>query len=388
MQSRSPVVNVLLVGMDQKKQNLFNMAFKMHSTVRYVVVDGASGEEPQLAFVDVDSVEGISVWDNFKKQYPNLPAILTSVDEPDFPVPFLQKPIKMETLFPLIKLVMRGEGVFDPKAKQKERDMIEQSKKEHLNAKKKKEFSGEDQQFVVRKFQRKDQLPTASLQVFNPESGLLGVLRDVCRQGKDAALVYQKQPLLVVFPAIQKILLAVPPEKLKLVCEEDNADVTIKYIDDNPAWRKSAKVSFESCLWQFAIWSGRGRLVSAVSPSTMIRLKGWPNLTRLARITDSMRLSAFMTQTTANLHILYKILRIDLTDLLDFISATYMVGLLEVSASANEQQGATAKSLGMSMGEAQGNGLQEDGIVVRQKYHSQSTGMLKRLMSRLTAKEE
>lgn len=42
----------------------------------------------------------------------------------------------------------------------------------------------------------------------------------------------------------------------------------------------------------------------------------------------------------------------------------------------------------MSIGEAQGNGLQEDGIVVRQKYHSQSTGMLKRLMSRLTAKEE
>ena len=35
----------------------------------------------------------------------------------------------------------------------------------------------------------------------------------------------------------------------------------------------------------------------------------------------------------------------------------------------------------------QGNGLQEDGIVVRQKYRAQNTGMLQRLMSRLAVKE-
>lgn len=385
MQSKSPIVNILLVGMDDKKMAVFRMAFKMHAAVRYVIVDGISGEAPQLAIVDVDGVDGMQTWNDFKQQQPDLPAIFCSVSEPTFSVPYLAKPVKVETLFPLIRAVMKGEGVFNPVVKQQEREKAEQARKEKI-ATKKKESSPDDQQFVVRKFQRKEQLPTANMEVFSAERGLLGALRKVCLQDKDVALVYQKKPLLIVFPSIQKILLAMPPDELKLICENDDTqEIMIKYIADNPAWRQSAKVSFKSCLWQFALWSGRGRLISAINPDTLIRLKGWPNLTRLAHIPDAMRLSAFMTQTTANLHILYKILRVELVDLLNFISATYTVGLLATDLNTIQAMQAT-KEDGKEENKVQGNGLQEDGIVVRQKYRSQSTGMLQRLMNRLMEK--
>lgn len=381
VQPNSPMINVLLVGMDAKKEAIFRMAFKMHAAgKRYGVADNTIS--PQLAIVDVDGAQGMSVWHDFKKEQPDLPAILSSVDEPDFAVPYLAKPIKVEVLFPLIQEVLRGGGVFDPVRKQKEREQLKQAKEEKFRDKKK-EIVEEDEQFVVRKFQRKEQLPTTRISLFDVESGLLGSLRAVCRQTQDAALIYRDKPILVVFPSIQKILLAVPPEELKKICHEDNVQITTRYIAENPTWRSNAKVSFESCLWQFAIWSAHGRLLTKITPDTMMRMKGWPNLTRLAHIPDAMRLSAFMTQTTTNLHILYKILRVELADLLNFIAANYVIGLLMTDK--REIQSVTEAE---QDGTVQGNGLQEDGIVVRQKYKSQSTGMLQRLMSRLSVKKE
>ncbi|MBO7554877.1 MAG: hypothetical protein J6T41_02760 [Neisseriaceae bacterium] len=390
MQSQLVAKNVLLVGMDDKKMAVFRMAFKMHAAVRYSIIE--QGADAQLAIVDVDGSDGVQTWHDFKSQYPDMPAIYTSVNEPEFPVHYLPKPVKIEALFPLIKATLRGEGLYNPDQKRIEREKAE-AERHRLNLERKlkeKEQGVEHQdQFVVRKFQRKEQLPTANIRKFNAEHGLLGALRVICRQNKDAALVFENKPLLVAFPAIQKILLAVSPDDLKKLCENDNAEISIKYIADNPTWRKNAKVSFESCLWQFSLWTCRGRLVSEILPDTMVRLKGWPNLTRLAHISDSMRLSAFMTQTTANLHILYKILRVELKDLLDFIAATYMVGLLAADPETIQamMQKFDSKSNSPLSEKVQGNGLQEDGIVVRQKYRAQNTGMLQRLMSRLAVKE-
>lgn len=388
-QLKSNAVNVLLVGMDAKKAAIFQMAFKMHHGVKYTIV--SENENPELAIVDVDSVDGMGIWHAFKEEYPNLPAILSSVTDPDFAVPYLHKPVKIDELFPKIRAAMKGEGLFDPEAQRKKQEQMAAIREERLARVRQKEaekgVADEQDQFVVRKFQRKEQLPTASINVFSPNEGLLGSLRVACGQQKEVALIYDKKPLLIVFPDIQRILLAVPPEKLKEICQLDKANVEVKVIKSNPSWRDNAKVSFESCLWQFAVWSARGRLIATVSPNMLLRLKGWPNLTRLAHISDAMRLSAFMNQTTANLHILYKIMRVELHDLLNFIAATYLVGLLvndpkeiqELSAAAGDD--AAGKKI-------PGNGLQEDGVVVRQKYKSHSSGMLQRLMSRLAVKEE
>lgn len=387
MQAKIPVVNILLAGMDEKKTAIFRMAFKMHGAVRYQVVESGN-DQPELAIVDVDGPSGTAVWDEFRQTYPDLPAIFSSVSEPLFRVPYLPKPVRTENLFPLIRAVMKGEGFFDPDEANFARAKAEEERQEKRQARlarAKQDAEGnddDDEQFVVRRFQRKEQLPTARIKLFSADVGLLGALRAACAQNKDVALVYQDKPLLIVFPSIQKILLAIAPNDLKELCEQDEeVKVTTKFIADNPEWKRKAKVSFESCLWQFAVWTCRGRLLSAIKPDTLIRLKGWPNLTRFARIPDSMRLSAFMTQTTANLHILYKILKVELIDLLNFIAATYMIGLLVPDAQM------TGQGVVSGDNKVQGNGLQEDGIVVRRKYKAQSTGMLQRLMSRLAVKD-
>lgn len=106
MQSQLVAKNVLLVGMDDKKTAVFRMAFKMHAAVKYAIVE--QGNDAQLAIVDVDGAEGVQTWHTFKQDFPDLPAIYTSVNEPEFPVHYLPKPVKIDALFPLIKALKIG----------------------------------------------------------------------------------------------------------------------------------------------------------------------------------------------------------------------------------------------------------------------------------------
>ncbi len=377
--SNSPVVNVRLEGMDDRKSAIFRMAFKMHAGTRYeIMVDGS---EPDIVIVDVDSVDGLKVYEKAKADFKGKPVLLSSVNEPEFQCQYLAKPIRVEVLFPVIRAAMQGGAVFNPDLKKVEEERALQAKREKL---KNKDFQ-QNAEFAVHKFKRKEQLPTTSIQVFDPDKGLLGTLRKVIAQDREMVIIFDNKPLMIVYPDIQKILLAVGPQVLQKLCDKEDLTLATKPIPNNPAWRNNAKVSFESCLWQFAVWSCKGRLVKGITPDSMLRLKGWPNLTRLAHIQDSMRLSAFMTQTTANLHILYKIMKVELIDLLNFIAATYLIGLLLTDASSIKKY---SEQFAQEDKEREQVEETEDGISIRSKYKAQSTGMLQRLMSRMTAVKE
>ena len=41
-----------------------------------------------------------------------------------------------------------------------------------------------------------------------------------------------------------------------------------------------------------------------------------------------MRLSAFLTKTSVNLNILYKVMPLDMADILNYLAATYVTGYL------------------------------------------------------------
>lgn len=86
----------------------------------------------------------------------------------------------------------------------------------------------------------------------------------------------------------------------------------------------------QSCIWQLSIWTARGRLIEPITPDTVIRLKAWPNMTRLAYLPEAMRLSAFLVRTPVALNTLYKLLPVSLEDVLNYIAATYSIGALIV----------------------------------------------------------
>ena len=97
-------------------------------------------------------------------------------------------------------------------------------------------------------------------------------------------------------------------------------------------------VDIMSCMWQFSIWTAQGRLIYPISPDTPFTLKSWPNLTRLANVPGSIRLSAFLTKASVNLNVLYKVMPLNLNDILNYLAATYTTGFLSVDLKTVSQQ--------------------------------------------------
>jgi DNA-binding NarL/FixJ family response regulator len=59
------------------------MAFRMHHSHQlYQLLDEAPGLLPDLAIVDVDSVDGWNAWHDFRAEHPHLPALIVTTTPP------------------------------------------------------------------------------------------------------------------------------------------------------------------------------------------------------------------------------------------------------------------------------------------------------------------
>jgi len=220
---------------------------------------------------------------------------------------------------------------------------------------------------------------------FNPQRGLLGALRASSERQQDTAVLVDGKPVLIVFPSIQRVLLTVSAEELEKMCRDDHLAVICKTVPDNPQWKEKAKVTIMSCLWQMAIWTAQGRLVFPMTPQTVFTLKRWPNLTRLAPVPESMRLSAFLTKTSVNLNILYKVMPLDMADILNYLAATYVTGYLatdnEFSVQGNRELTTDTVNVNTHVPD---NKMSKDALTAVTPSQNQPRGLLQRLMRKLS----
>ena len=103
-----------------------------------------------------------------------------------------------------------------------------------------------------------------------------------------------------------------------------------------------------------------------------------------------MRLSAFLTKSPVNLPMIYKMIRVDIADLLNFIAASHVTNLLKVQpvhagvAAGVESQFSDSRNVdtGSESIGTQSN-VETPAAPVRPK---QSNSMLQRLLKKLTGK--
>ena len=102
-------VRVMLAGMTAHQESIFKMAFKMHNTTRYETVSSSDGSiVPDLVLVDTDAEGGLDLWKEFGERYKDVPVTVCSEKAPDAEVPYLPKPIRFETLFPMLRKLLQG----------------------------------------------------------------------------------------------------------------------------------------------------------------------------------------------------------------------------------------------------------------------------------------
>lgn len=367
-------VKLLFVAMDEQQQAMFRMAFRMHSTTTYQVIgaDDMINERPEMVIVDGDSPMGAALWQKAKTDYPKSVVVFFSKNPPMITAPYLSKPIKFDTLFLSLRNLLQGNGV----------RVAHPGGAIHNPAATQQQINQADARTTGKTRQRAAEM---IIPRFDPRRGLLGRFRDLLNQSKDTVIVFNEKPVLAVFPSSQRVW--VPDAKLlETLCRQDQPNIRVKVISESSQIQERANATVLSCMWQVAVWTANGRLVHPLTPNTMFRLKQWPNLTRLAPLPESMRLSAFLTKTTVNLNMLYKMMPLEMADILNYIAATYLTDYLTVSKDTPSNAAVTTsvKSVADGMTRQQSSDYDDEDETEDDK--PKKVGLLGRLMKKLLSK--
>ncbi|WP_137010043.1 hypothetical protein [Aquitalea aquatilis] len=406
------LITVMPVGMDPRKLSVFRMAFRMHHSHQlYQLLDEAPGHAPDLAIVDVDSVDGWNAWHDFRASHPHLPALIVTTTPPragEAPAAVLRKPVRIETLFPQMRellandrtpairlstavsqaaqaaavtpaaVVVPASSASSPSPVSSASDhsaaaayvasvaptldeVITLSQQAHRAA-----AAAQQQQQspapsdlpqlmdlpdpvpeaehsadtataeVVRSMLPEGQSSPASaggkisFERFDPSAGLFGLVARLLRQRTAAVIRVREVPVLVLLPAQDKALLLQPLETLQPLCSAPSHEVDQQPYANSAVTPSQLEIRPQTLAWQLAIWTCRGRLMRGIATDTPIRLRYWPNLTRLPPIPEAMRITAFLTRTPVNLKLITRLLKVPPEDLFNYLAAAYGIGILDL----------------------------------------------------------
>ena len=316
-------VKLLFVAMDDQQQAMFKMAFKMHNTTNYQVINAGSGEKPELVIVDGDGTNGLATWQKAKHDFSGSVVVFFSKSPPAVTAPYLAKPIKFDSLFLNLRNLLQGNGIWVVRSNMANASSAAPSP------------SAPAQAQPVRSTHA-NRSSEVTIPRFDPRVGILGSFREILAHQRNTALLVDEKPVLAIFPSTQRVWIAVPPEQLRELCRQEHPNIKLKNIPDENNIQDRANATVTSTMWQVALWTANGRLVHPINPNTVFKLKSWPNLTRLTPLPEAMRLSAFLTKTSVSLNMLYKLMPLDMADILNYIAATYLTDYLEVTQQVHE----------------------------------------------------
>lgn len=315
--------DVLLINVDDRQTALLRMAFKMYNSVNYQLIQPEDNVQPELILVDGDAEDGEAIWQKTKDTYPHAVVVFFARQAPSITVPYLMKPIKFDTLFQHLRNLQQGNGVWLPEI---------YSDFETVETKTDKASNDDISPSANTSSQ------SVTIERFHTQHTLLGVVKHLSQQKEDTAILFEGKPVLIVFPDLAKVLLVVESDVLQKLCMRNDVEWKTRVVPASASTdklHKKAKLKLQACIWQLSIWTSRGRLIAPITPNTVIKLKAWPNLTRLAYLPEAIRLSAFLVRSPVALNTLYKLLPVSLEDVLNYIAATYSIDALEIEQPLN-----------------------------------------------------
>lgn len=342
-------ITVLTAGMDERKLALFRMAFRLHTLHRYCLASDHPAT-PQVAIVDVDSASGWQVWQQYRQQHPALPALIVTAYPSDH-APSLQmvKPVRMEKLFPLLRQLLAAPGhdtapaanpvpaapavTLPPPAC----DQAVPPPAQRLPPSLPMHGDSPAANPAPRSGQRR------TLQRFHPAGTIYGLLVAAARQKQPQQLHCEQRLFATVDPVQGQVALYTTLSSVQQLCELNGLRLGAEALATQPVGEPTLRLPLSTLLWQVALWSCRGRLLAGIDPDTPLRLRQWPNLTRLAPLPGALRIAGLWSRTPTSLRVAVSLLKMEPGPLCNFIAASHALGLLEQAGKANEAASAATR---------------------------------------------
>ena len=217
-------ISIRCIGMDERKEAVFRMAFKMCTRRHYQLLDAGDTQASAVTIIDVDGAEGMAFAHRLHGEQPEQRILLTSVSPQEgglFQV--LRKPIRMETLFSALETLLNsghspelngGHSPADPKV-----DGVASDCKQNAADAPAPPPATATSSISTRPAPL---LRPEEIRHFNPQSGLLGLLRIAGRDPSPAIIVNDRQQVILrLDPMTDQAILLADDEHLKSLAREE-----------------------------------------------------------------------------------------------------------------------------------------------------------------------
>lgn len=324
-------IKVGFFGMDERSTHrlvtVFKMVYKGECVPEEIV-------KANTVIVDLNNDSYETEWKQFREAFPDKPAIIMA----DAPIdiedcPFVSKPAKLPELLEAIKSTSNIKVVSnlslssDNKTHQVADSLFEKTSKQSASNN------------TANPKRKNDDI------YYRPGKFLQGkVTEAVKKANKNKESVFIRcwsDRWIIISPGSEYILENIKDSQLRKVGidyiddeviyrEEPLSDAQIAEMSNTPTDEVKSTPIYKF-VWDVTVRTAKGRIPEGTSLDDLYILQRWPNLTRLARIPNSMRISAFWVDQAQSINNVRKCLDIPLEDVLTFFSAASASGSLTLA---------------------------------------------------------
>lgn len=356
---------IAVIGMDARAHAALDLAFQKLGKGCATLAEPANAE----GFIfNMDVFDAHTRWQHYRTKFPEHPTIIVSMKDPGMEgTVYVAKPLSMPNLIQAIAQLRTGSNkarnTVTPKGNSATKiagrgnsglykygkpvlvplTPVIHELNEHKGYE---EYCG-----TARDVDLSDKHERSKI-FYNPEGSLQGVLETAWRQAmaKDNAVILAIKideiwESITLLSGIDKVVTTMDDKQLCYLCTSPLYCVATRLLYPNASktreLEQQALVSshsgaMESFFWKIALWTAHGRLPEDTKVMQPVRLKRWPNFTRLVVTPGALSMAALLNDKAMPLALLAKVMGLPQRYIFSFYSAARSLKLI-VTESANAQ---------------------------------------------------
>ena len=362
-QSNKPV-NMAAVGLDKQTRRILEMVFHGPGKDDYVLVEKI--DAAQACIFDLDNLEGMELWKDYRTRYPLLPTVILSLTYKEIAGTFyVKKPIEVHVLLKILSKIKQL--VNKPFIPQFTPNVLEKSTFQRASsprdAKLASEIALEEEEETLHQFcgytqdinlensEAVDKIyyePTQYLQGFFEKAFVIGQQLDkggILIEGLHTPVIFlQKQNQILCSNEFNnnklRTMTLLPLAKGRLRMTTLGENEVVHYLD----FHQLVGQPLDGFLWRVALWTSRGRVPKNTDLNKKIILLHWPNFTRLVVTPYALKISAFWMAQPHSLLETATLLNIPQRYVFAFFSAASAIRLALVDRRHEERRPSSSSS--------------------------------------------
>ncbi len=325
-------IKVGFYKLDDRSVDRFRIVFKMVFKKQCEVSEIG---EASIVIVNVDEHTASEIVNDFTKQYADMPVILLSDKAVEIKgIPCLIRPCKLSELLELIK-----QNRTQPKSSKASASKLKKASHSADILEKKMQTSKQFTRTAKIANTKDDSI------FYQPQNFLQGKLESAIKKAnenkKSVFLRCWSHRWIVVCSTTGCLIANIKESQLSnlglvsidndvIFREESFNEMQLSDMSETPV--NGVKViPTTTFMWDLAVRTSRGRIPKGTSCDDLYVLESWPNLTRVSRIANAMRISAFWLDQPQSIDDISRKLKIPVEDVYTYFSASRAIGILKLA---------------------------------------------------------